>query len=131
MGGRADPDERIAGADPPLQRLAAQMRLEPFPQKGRAAVMDRTQPGNGGGGIGERVGGNRVGDQDFRVARHLSRSSTPARRRSSLRLTPPQNLVRTDSRISRPASGARSFRKEAWRRAATSKRWFAATVSVD
>src|SRR3546814_10889595 len=99
MGGRADPDERIAGADPPLQRLAAQMRLEPFPQKGRAAVMDRTQPGNGGGGIGERVGGNRVGDQDFRVARHLSRSSTPARRRSSLRLTPPQNLVRTDSRI--------------------------------
>src|SRR3546814_18551887 len=92
--------------------------------------MDRTQPGNGGGGIGERVGGNRFGDQDFRVARHLSRSSTPARRRSSLRLTPPQNLVRTDSRISRPASGAWSFRKEAWRRAATSNRLFAATVSV-
>src|SRR3546814_20807472 len=113
MGGRADPDERIAGADPPLQRLAAQMRLEPFPQKGRAAVMDRTQPGNGGGGIGERVGGPRVGDQAFRVARHLSRSSTPARRRSSLRPPPPPNLVRTASQISPPPSGSWSYRTQA------------------
>lgn len=41
-----------------------------------------------------------------------------------------QKLTRADTRMSRPERGAKSFRKEAWRRATTSKMLFADSAKL-